>query len=167
MDLFDIAVASKLAGGGGGGGGGGLEYEMGVVVPTEYNQTLTIPFQNTHSKPPTFYAVAYADDTLVSANFNQCSVYLDAEALAGVPFPASSSAYNYGGQFGTYMGSGSTSITSGRFIYPQGTEGSTKDYPSYFCSNTQITAKVSAGNKNWRVDYKYVWIAIWVTVPTE
>lgn len=166
MDLFELAVASKLAGGGGG-GGGGLEYEMGVVVPTEYSKTLTIPFQNTHSKPPTFIAVTLADDTLVSGSFNQCFVYLDAEALAGVPFPASGSAYNYGGQFGTYMNSGSTSITSGRFLYPQGTQGSTSDYPSFFCSNTEITAKVTSGNKSWRADHKYVWIAVWVTVPTE
>lgn len=53
MDLFDIAVASKLAGGGGG-GGGGFEIETGTWTPSANQVTREfIPFAQTHSKLPT------------------------------------------------------------------------------------------------------------------
>ena len=39
MDLFDIAVASKLAGGGGGGGGGGLELLASESFTVQHSST--------------------------------------------------------------------------------------------------------------------------------
>lgn len=46
MDLFDIAVASKLAGGGGGGGGGSSNIVWHTFTPSDANTTyeITIPY---------------------------------------------------------------------------------------------------------------------------
>lgn len=49
MDLFDIAVASKLAGGGGGGGGGASNIISGefTAQASEGVQTIIIPYEGT------------------------------------------------------------------------------------------------------------------------
>lgn len=60
MNLYDLAIAKKLAGGGGG-GGGGLEYETGEWLPPDKTTNRAfIPFAKTHAKLPAIVIIALA-----------------------------------------------------------------------------------------------------------
>lgn len=95
MDLFDIAVARKLAGGGG--GGGGAEIETGTCVFTSQTPRQFIPFANTHASTPSIVILCALQDSADYWNNNYATrfEYVDYYKLFGKGINVNNNKFGY------------------------------------------------------------------------
>jgi hypothetical protein len=167
MDLFDIAVASKLAGGGGG-GGGGAEIETGTCVFTSQTSRQFIPFANTHASMPTIVILGALQDSADywSSNYVTRFEYVDYFKLFGKGINVNNNKYGYSlvSAWKWY----SNNLTEYRIATShKSTEIGDTDatYPRYFVKEDGFYATANETSSNGvfpnSTALEWHWIAIW------
>lgn len=174
MDLFDIAVAKKLAGGGG--GGGGAEIETGTWTPSGSSVTREfIPFAEPHSDLPSIVILTLIQPS--ADNWGNYKVtkfqYIDYYKLFGNGFNTEKGAadgfgYSLVEVLAWYSSGSATTLYKMMTSHNSSDSGNAdKTYPRYFVSesgfyatadfksSSQVFAKPSTTIGEWH------WIAIW------
>lgn len=141
------------------GGGGGLEYETGVYTSSSGTTTQYIPFANTHSAPPIFFAIVstytYALNTQVMSE-----VFVRTESLEYTPVDENHT-HTYGVVTRIY------SNTSGKVTYntynlntsASSTSSSSTANTRYWVTESQMRLlRTSSAN----IYGDFQWIAIWL-----
>lgn len=143
----------------------GLVYETGTWTPSEDVNSYIIPFSNTHSSAPFFYAIADATGTIAGTTYsNYVTEYLNFEQIFGERIIASDSSIYYGVSRRMYTSTYATAIynTTGAITKSiNDTGNSYSNYPRYWATETGIKAFTENNSCYWRTGRTYKWIAVW------
>lgn len=136
-------------------GGGGIEYETGTWIPTTDVSTGSIPFTNSHTTAPFYYAVVDAKDSYDSTTYTNIGViFTDWSQALGCSFYGTST-YIYEATANImYRGSGMNLTTSNYWF--------TSDIARIdWVSNVELKPQTNSTSRYWRAGRTYKWIAIW------
>lgn len=148
-----------------GGGGSGLEYESGTwTAPTTTPTRTLVPFQNSHTYAPSVFLILNTRSTSVAKGEFRGYYYIYSERLMGV-YPLISGSATYGYVLLITRGINSSNESGGQhYLTVQDTDSgdSQTSMPRYWVTNEGF---YPYSGSNWRTDFDYKWIAIWV--PTS
>ncbi len=142
-----------------GGGTSGLEYETGVYTSSSGTATQLIPFTNTHSSVPSFFAIVSTYTYALNAQV-MSEVFARTESLGYTPQDENYHVL-YGVVLRTYANSSGNTTYGAYNIYTSAssTDSSSTTNMRYWATESQIKL-LRSSSANVYGDYK--WIAIWL-----
>lgn len=147
-------------------GGGGLEYEEGTWTPTTdtNGNDIEIPFQNTHTEPPSIVIISDTTNTLDTNTYTLHSwAFIDFYKLFGFPFMVKANNNVYSAIFMARRMANSSGMVDGYWFcnYPWDNTSEGINFSCYYANKTRICPFGYYSNYYWRANRTYKWIAIW------